>query len=80
LPRLPSEAEKSRLPKVNFTPKAKRVRYEAYSTRDENDSSNSSEYYYSNPLKKSALRNINQQVIGGIDSSITDSSSMKILN
>ncbi|CAG8611813.1 14573_t:CDS:2 [Funneliformis caledonium] len=30
--RLPSEAEKFRLSKVNFTPKAKRVKYEIYST------------------------------------------------
>ncbi|CAG8437829.1 16833_t:CDS:2, partial [Funneliformis mosseae] len=60
LPRLPSEAEKSRLLKVNFTPKAKRVRY---STWDKGES---------------APRNVNQQVIDEIDSSITGSSSMKI--
>jgi hypothetical protein len=81
LPRLPSEAEKSRLPKVNFTPKTKRVRYKAYSTLDEGDDSRDSSAYYGgdllNLLKES---NINQQVIGKIDSSITDSSLMKISN
>ncbi|CAG8702809.1 11477_t:CDS:2 [Funneliformis mosseae] len=80
-PRLPSEAEKSRLPKVNFTPKTKRVRYKAYSTLDEGDDSRDSSAYYGgdllNLLKES---NINQQVIGKIDSSITDSSLMKISN
>ncbi|PKY27808.1 hypothetical protein RhiirB3_443677 [Rhizophagus irregularis] len=45
LPRLPSEAEKSRVPKVNFTPKAKRIRYEMCSTEDKR---NDSAYYYGN--------------------------------
>nr|CAG8469168.1 7890_t:CDS:2 [Entrophospora candida] len=34
-PSVPLEAEKSRSPKMNFTPTAKRVRYEIYSNRDE---------------------------------------------
>ncbi|CAB4495109.1 hypothetical protein RhiirA5_493892 [Rhizophagus irregularis] len=84
LPRLPSEAEKSRLPKVNFTPKAKRVRYEVYSTYAEElrESSPSPNYCdnLSMLLEESCPRNVNQQVIDEIDSSITGSSSMKISN
>ncbi|CAI2177919.1 7202_t:CDS:2 [Funneliformis geosporum] len=71
LPRLPSEAEKSRL-------------YKAYSTLDEGDDSRDSSAYYCGDLlmllEESGPRNINQQVIGKNDSSITDSSLMKISN
>ncbi|CAB5351032.1 unnamed protein product [Rhizophagus irregularis] len=74
LPRLPSEAEKSRVPKVNFTPKAKRIRYEMCSTEDKR---NDSAYYYGNYPVLLEEENVNQQVI---DLFLTGSSSMKISN
>ncbi|CAB4405815.1 unnamed protein product [Rhizophagus irregularis] len=74
LSRLPSEAEKSRVSKVNFTPKAKRIRYEMCSTEDKR---NDSAYYYGNYPVLLEEENVNQQVI---DLFLTGSSSMKISN
>ncbi|RIA84895.1 hypothetical protein C1645_879656 [Glomus cerebriforme] len=73
LPRLPSKAEKSRVPKVNFTPKAKRIRYEMCSTEDKR---NDSAYYYGNYSVLLEEENVNQQVV---DPFLTGSSSMKII-
>ncbi|RHZ76755.1 hypothetical protein Glove_193g51 [Diversispora epigaea] len=71
LPRLPSDAEKSRVPKGNFTPMAKRIKYELYSDGNGDDSHNSSSHYRGNSMlpEESSSRNINQQVVGEIDSS-----------
>ncbi|CAG8787850.1 25086_t:CDS:2, partial [Cetraspora pellucida] len=44
LPSIPLEAEKSRTPKINITPMAKRIRYELNSNGYENDKENSSYY------------------------------------
>ncbi|RHZ47086.1 hypothetical protein Glove_593g44 [Diversispora epigaea] len=72
LPRLPLDAEKSRVPKGNFTPIAKRIKYELYSNGNKGDDSrNSSSHYRNNSMlpEESSSRNVNQQVVGEIDSS-----------